>query len=94
MPSRSSLAFISIFAVTSFAGAPCLKAQYLYPDGSIRNSYGVIQSGPNPSRMLAPNNLPTNQRYLYPDGSIRSGTGVIINGPNPSRTLPTWDGSY
>ena len=68
-------------------------AQYLYPDGSVRKQYGVIQSGPDARRLLPV--IPSQERYLdRNNGSIYDGNGVLRYGPNPSRTLPTWTGGW
>jgi len=69
------------------------QAQYLYPDGTIRSPYGIIQSGPDPSRLLP--TLPSQQRYLDRNsGTIYDGSGLMRQGPNPERTLPGWSGGW
>lgn len=73
----------------SLCGGLAAQAQYLYPDGSIRNSSGIIQSGPDPRRLLP--TLPSQQRFLDPNsGTIYDGGGLMRQGPNPQRTLPGW----
>jgi hypothetical protein len=69
------------------------QAQYLYRDGSIRNPSGIIQSVPDPRRLLP--TLPSQQRYLDRNsGTIYDGSGLMRQGPDPRRTLPGWTGGW
>jgi hypothetical protein len=77
----------------SLSSGLAAQAQYLYPDGSVRSSSGIIQSGPDPSRLLP--SLPSQQRHLDPNsGAIYDGSGLMRQGPNPQRTLPGWSGGW
>jgi hypothetical protein len=60
----------------------------LYPDGSIRNRYGLMLDGPSPSRLLhVQQTLPINRQSIdLGSGSIYRG-GVLQSGPSPSRRL-------
>jgi hypothetical protein len=88
--SRSLLAALLGLSLSSGLAA---EAQYLYRDGTIRNHHGIIQSGPDPQRLLP--TLPSQQRYLNPNnGTIYDGGGLMRQGPNPARTLPGWTGGW
>lgn len=88
--SHSLLAALLGLSLTSALPA---RAQYLYPDGTVRSRTGIIQSGPDPRRMLP--TLPSQQRYLNPNsGAIYDGNGMMRQAPNPMRTLPTWNGGW
>ncbi|QVL53446.1 MAG: hypothetical protein KFB97_03370 [Cyanobium sp. M30B3] len=77
----------------SLSSGLAVQAQFLYPDGSVRNQNGIIQSGPDPRRLLP--TLPSQQRYLdRNNGTIYDGNGLMRQGPNPSRTLPGWTGGW
>lgn len=60
----------------------------LYPDGSIRDRYGLMRDGPSPSRLLnVQQTLPINRQSIdLGSGSIYRG-GVLQSGPSPSRRL-------
>jgi len=60
----------------------------LYPDGSIRNRYGLMLDGPSPSRLLnVQQTLPIHRQSIdLGSGSIYRG-GVLPSGPSPSRRL-------
>ena len=92
----SHLGFLSLLAGLlglSLSSGLAAQAQYLYPDGTIRNSTGIIQSGPDPRRLLP--SLPSQQRYLDPNsGTIYDGGGLMRQGPSPQRTLPSWTGGW
>ena len=90
LTSRSLLAALLGLSLSSALPA---TAQYLYPDGTVRSQYGIIQSGPDARRLLP--TLPSQQRYLNRNnGAIYDGNGMMRYGPNPSRTLPTWTGGW
>jgi hypothetical protein len=77
----------------SLSSGPAVQAQFLYPDGSIRNYQGMPQSGPDPRRLLPI--LPSQQRYLDRNtGTIYDGNGLMRQTPNPLRTLPGWNGGW
>jgi hypothetical protein len=88
--SRSLLAALLGLSLSSGLAA---QAQYLYRDGTIRDSNGIIQSGPDPRRLLP--SLPSQQRYLDRNsGTIYDGNGLMRQGPDPRRTLPGWTGGW
>ena len=60
----------------------------LYPDGSIRNRYGLMLDGPSPSRLLnVQQTLPIHRQSIdLGSGSIYRG-GVLQSGPSPSLRL-------
>jgi len=60
----------------------------LYPDGSIRDRYGLMLDGPSPSRLLnVQQTLPINRQSIdLGSGSIYRG-GVLQSGPSPSLRL-------
>jgi hypothetical protein len=89
LQSRSLLVALLSFSLGSALPA---TAQFIYPDGTVRSQTGIIQSGPDPRRLLS---LPSQQRFLDSNsGAIYDGSGLMRQGPNPSRTLPTWTGGW
>jgi hypothetical protein len=90
LTTRALLAVLVGLGLSTGQGA---QAQYLYRDSTIRNYHGIIQSGPDPSRLLP--TLPSQQRILNRNnGTIYDGNGLMRQGPNPSRTLPGWNGGW
>ena len=88
--SRSLLAALLGLSLSSGLAA---HAQFLYPDGTVRNQFGGIQSGPDPAQRLP--GLPSQDRHLDRNsGAIYDGTGLMQSGPNPARTLPGWGGDW
>jgi len=81
-------AFLLSAVTTLIAPVHAQQWGLLYPDGSIRDRYGLMRDGPSPSRLLnLQQTLPINRHSIdLGSGSIYRG-GVLQSGPSPSRRL-------
>lgn len=87
LPLFSSLRFCAwaLLATTAVIG-PAHAQQWglLYPDGSIRDRYGLMLDGPSPSRLLdLQQTLPINRQSIDLNSGSTYRGGVLQSGPSP-----------
>ena len=87
-PSMRFCAWALLVGTSLIGPAQAQQWGLLYPDGSIRDRYGLMLEGPSPSRLLdLQQTLPINRQSIDLNSGSTYRGGVLQSGPSPSLRL-------